>query len=83
MIMAQYSLWMPNPIQGRHSPTGQEADAPVRGDAKYVHSIEPAENPNSLKNLYVMALGDSDISELKGDQIHYIAKSIEELLSYH
>ena len=47
----------------------------------YVHSIEPAQNQNSLKNLYVMALGDSDISELKEDQIHYITKSIEELLS--
>jgi hypothetical protein len=31
--------------------------------SKFVHSIEPAEKPNSLKNLYVMALGDSDIAK--------------------
>ncbi len=30
--------------------------------SKFVHSIEPAEKPNSLKNLHVMALGDSDIA---------------------
>jgi hypothetical protein len=31
--------------------------------SKFVHSIGPAEKPNSLKNLYVMALGDLDIAK--------------------
>ena len=36
--------------------------------SKFVPSIEPAEKPNSLKNLHVMALGDSDIAKKMEEQ---------------